>query len=281
MVNIRIKTLGGRQFWGDVRYCHGWRIQQNVMSRHCRLLDVFDVRHASGSLQDCRTALDAVRGTLQLPRMTGRAVVLIHGIGRSSKCFHAMARKLRQTYAHVIGFDYPSTRIPIEESVDYLRQVLESLEDVDAIDVVCHSMGGLLLRAFLGAHSEGRFHRAVMLGVPNQGAQLADFLRNNPVFRLLFGPAGQQLVTDPTGLIAQLPAPTFEFGILAGGRGDRIGFNPLLPGDNDSTVTVESAQLKGAADSVLLPVIHAFLMSSPTAVEATQRFLETGRFRDS
>ena len=36
------KTLGGRQFWGDVHYFRGWRIQQNVFTKHYRLLDPGD-----------------------------------------------------------------------------------------------------------------------------------------------------------------------------------------------------------------------------------------------
>ena len=31
---IRPKTLGGRQFWGDVHHFQGWRIQQNVFTKH-------------------------------------------------------------------------------------------------------------------------------------------------------------------------------------------------------------------------------------------------------
>ena len=278
MINVPLKTLGGRQFWGDVRFCHGWRVQQNVLSQHYRLLDKNDVRYAAGTLRDCEDRLQEIRQLQTWPRMTGRAIIFIHGIGRSSKCFQAMARTFQNDYDQLIPFDYPSTRITIQQSVEYLRRMMQSLEDVSDIDVVCHSMGGLLLRAFLAEHHEPRFRRAVMLGVPNRGAQMADFLRNNPVFRLLFGPAGQQLVTDNDGLISRLPAPEFEFGILAGGRRNETGFNPLLPGDNDSTVTVESARLDQAADMVVLPVIHAFLMSAQSCIQATQNFLNTGHF---
>src|SRR5690606_11140698 len=30
-LNLRLPTLGGRQFWGDVRYICGWRIQHHVV----------------------------------------------------------------------------------------------------------------------------------------------------------------------------------------------------------------------------------------------------------
>ena len=44
-------TLGGKQFWADELFFHQWRIQRNVFTGHCRLLDEHDLRHASGTLR--------------------------------------------------------------------------------------------------------------------------------------------------------------------------------------------------------------------------------------
>jgi hypothetical protein len=118
-----------------------------------------------------------------------------------------------------------------------------------------------------------------MLGVPNRGAEMADLLRKNYAFRLLFGPAGQQLVTDHNGVIPTLPIPEFEFAIIAGGRGHAAGFNPLISGDDDLTITVESAQLQGAADSLTIRALHTFLPANAQVIEATVRFLQAGRLR--
>ncbi|MCA9048829.1 MAG: hypothetical protein KDA89_08885 [Planctomycetaceae bacterium] len=273
-----MKTLGGRQFWADVFFLHGWRIQQNILTGHCRLLDPQDHRHRSGALETCVRRLEEVQNKRHLPPMSGRVVILIHGIGRSSKCFSAMGKALQQDDCLPVGFDYPSTRVSIPQSATFLRRLLNSMPQVETVDVVCHSMGGLVLRSLWADHGEPRLHRVVMLGVPNKGAEMANFLRKNPVFRMLLGPAGQQLVTDAEGLIGRLPSPNVEFGIIAGGRGTDRGYNPLLPGDNDMTVTVESTRLNGAADFLRLPVIHSFLMTDPAAIEATRRFLRTGRF---
>ncbi len=271
-------TLGGRQFWGDLRYCHGWRIQKNEITGHHRLLNEKDQRIVNGTFKDCETKLEQIRTDQRLPPMSGKAVILIHGIGRSSKCFSGMAKTLSEDGYTVIAFDYPSTRIPIPDSAEYLHSVLQSLDRIDSIDVVCHSMGGLLLRAHLMQHKEPRFRRAVMLGVPNKGAQIADFLKKNSLFKLVMGPAGQQLVTGKDGLIDKLPTPDFEFGVLAGGKSALRGYNPLLPGDNDSTVTVASTRLSGASDFILLPVIHSFLMTDNTAITATRSYLNSGQF---
>ena len=140
-------------------------------------------------------------------------------------------------------------------------------------------MGGLVVRSMLKKDPDPRIKRMVMMGVPNKGAELADMLKKNPLFKAIYGPAGQQLVTDNQGLIRDLPTPKFEFGVIAGGRGNEKGFNPIIPGDDDGTVAVTSTRLPGAADFMMEPVLHSFLMFNKECIEATVLFLKSGRFR--
>ncbi len=279
--NIRSKTLGGRQFWGDVLYFRGWRIQHNVLTGHHRLLDPDDVRHAWGSLAACTSRLKQIKASQSLPPMEGRAVIVIHGIVRSSKSFDALRKALLEDDCTVVGFDYPSTRVTIEESAEYLHHVIESLEGIDQIDLVVHSMGGLIVRTYLAKHSDPRLHRMVMLGVPNLGANMANIVQMNPLFRLVFGPAGQQLIVDPEGFIAELPTPEFEFAVIAGAKGTDGGWNPLLEGDDDGTVEVSNTRLPGAVDFMTVESLHSFLMGHEEVIAATVRFLRSGALRES
>ena len=277
---VPMKTFGGRQFWGDLYYFHEWRIQQNVLTKHHRLLDGEDVRHHSGTYEECREKLDEIRKEQKLPAMKGKAVVLVHGIVRSSKSFSAMEKKLKEEGYSVFGFDYPSTRVSIPESAEYLRKSIKSLEGIDEIYLVVHSMGGLVVRSMLVKGQDPRIKRMVMMGVPNMGAEMADAFKKNPLFKIIFGPAGQQLVTDGEGLISELPTPKFEFAILAGARGTEKGYNPLIPGDDDGTVAVSSTRLPGANDFISKPVLHSFLMFNKECIEHTSRYLKTGKFRE-
>ncbi len=273
-----MKTAGGLQFWGDVHFFHGYRIQQNILTRHYRLLDYDNNRKEFGSLKNCLKKLDKIQNRANLPDMQGKAVILVHGIIRSSKSFKALKSRLREEGYLVFGFDYPSTRISITDSAEYLRQCIRSLNGITEINFVVHSMGGLVVRSMLMQETDPRLTRMVMMGVPNSGAIPADMLKENPLFKTILGPAGQQLGTDQDGLIPKLPIPEFEFGVLAGGRGDEKGFNPLLKGDDDGTVSVESARLDGAKDFICQPVLHSFLMQNENCIEATVSFLKTGKF---
>lgn len=278
-VNVPMKTLGGKQLWGDVHFFQGWTIQQNVYTGHFRLLDPRDVRHAWGSFESCKLKLDQIRKERKLPEMEGEAVVLLHGIFRSSKAMKRVQERLETDGYLVVPFDYPSTRVDIAASAKMLGKVVQSLEGVRKISFVTHSMGGLVVRSWLGAGGDPRARCLVMMGTPNKGAEVADILRDWHLYRLILGPAGQQLVAHQSGVISKLPVPKIPFAVVAGGKGSIDGYNPLIPGDDDGLVAVSSARLEGAEDSITLPVLHSFLPFNVEVVEAVSRYLAEGAFR--
>jgi pimeloyl-ACP methyl ester carboxylesterase len=268
-----MQTLGGRQFWGDVQFFRGWRIQRNVFTGHYRLLDPHDFRHAWGSLDDCRATLARVRESAADTPFPKRASILLHGILRSSKSMARIAERLRAAGLAAFPFDYPSSQIGIADAAEYLHSAIEHLDGIDELHLVGHSMGGLVIRAWFAAHDDPRVRRVVMIGTPNRGAALADMLRKNLFFRAVFGPAGQQLVTDAEGVILQLPAPRCQFAIIAGARGTPDGWNPLIPGDDDGTVSVEATRLEGAAEFHTVRALHTTLLQSAEVAALVERFL--------
>ena len=274
-----MKTLGGRQFWGDVHFFRDWRIQKRVQSERFRLLDGKDRRFASGTFEQCLMELERQKKIRRLEPYRGKAVVLLHGIMRSAKSFNPFRRELEKKGYHVYSVDYPSTRVSIEQAADYLHQVLQSLEGIDQLSLIGHSMGGLVIRAWFQEHEDARIDKVIMLGTPNQGAEMAEALKNFLPFQWVLGEAGQQLATNEMNSARHLAVPSVPFGIIAGGRGEQTnGYNPWLPGDDDGTVTVASAHLEGEADFLRLPCLHMFLMRDKWVIKAALQFLETGKF---
>ena len=129
-----------------------------------------DHRHATGTLQECRDKLEEIKQAEKLPPMSGKAVVLVHGIIRSSKSFAKLHTRLEKEGYQVFGFDYPSTQIPISDSAEFLADCVASLEGIQEVNFVVHSMGGLVVRAYAAKHKDPRIKRMVMMGVPNLGA---------------------------------------------------------------------------------------------------------------
>lgn len=51
MPNVNFPTMGGVLFWNDIANVNGWRMQQNTITQHIRILDPQDVRRAWGGME--------------------------------------------------------------------------------------------------------------------------------------------------------------------------------------------------------------------------------------
>lgn len=280
-------TLGGKQFWGDVLFFHDWHIQRNVFTGHHRLLDGYNLRHAWGTYEECCNKLSEIKQRRGLEPMRGRAVVVLHGLFRSPTSMNRMCRYLHEEGGYsVFNVSYPTTRGTVADHARALDQIVTSLEGIEEINFVGHSLGNLVVRHYLGDHTQpdsnlkpdARIKRIVMLGPPNQGAEFAEALDGRALFHTVAGAPGTQLSRDWEQLAPHLAVPAGEFGILAGGRSTESGYNPWLTGDNDLVVGVADTRLPGAADFAVLPVLHSFMMNDDTVLEYTLRFLKYGYF---
>jgi pimeloyl-ACP methyl ester carboxylesterase len=284
---VPMPTLGGTQFWADEFFFHQWHIQRNVLDGHCRLLDGNNLRYAAGDYLGCRAVLEKIRRNQHFPPMQGKAVVLLHGLGAHGGKMEKLASFLRQHGGYtVFKVTYPSTRRDVAGHADALAHIIAHLDGIDEIHFVAHSLGNIVIRHYLadrydpvtGRQGDPRIGRFVMLGPPNQGSLVAVALAENQVFATLTGPAGQQLGRQWNALRSHLATPRFEFGVIAGGRGDGRGYNPFLPGDNDGILTVLSTRLSGARDFLVVPSLHAVLPEDSRAMQATLCFLQHGYF---
>ena len=277
-----LPTLGGKVFWADLRVVGGWRIQRHVKSRKYRLLDERDFLRATGSREKCDAALAAAQAEGKALNTSNRLCLLIHGHGRSKDSFKALARELREAGYDAYGVNYPGSQAPAEELIDQIRTLmLDFWQEYEQIDIVTRSLGALLVRGAIHEEEWNRVHRLVMLGAPNQGAYFADWFMKGPMaplYHATAGPVGKAMGTGPESLASRVGIPKCEFGIIAGGRNNERGFNPLIPGDDDGIVEVSSTKLEGMTDFIVLPVFHAAMIAHKETRRQVHHFLEHGRF---
>lgn len=55
--NIPFPTMGGQVFWNTTVEYHGWKLQQNMITQHARILDPNDVRRAWGTYTGMEKAI--------------------------------------------------------------------------------------------------------------------------------------------------------------------------------------------------------------------------------
>lgn len=211
----------------------------------------------------------------------GDYVVLLHGLKRTAYSMRELEWALKQEHYRVINVSYPSTDLSIPEIADHwLADVLkERITDPTArVHFVTHSMGGIVLRQYLSNHQIAHLGRVVMLAPPNQGSELVDKFKRLYLFRLIAGPSGQELGTSPTDLPKQLGPAHFEVGIIAGDRSLNPIFHSIVKGPNDGKVSVQSAQLEGMKDFLVVHHSHTLIIWRKDVRLAVERFLKSGHF---
>lgn len=211
--------------------------------------------------------------------MKTETVVLLHGIARTKRSMNALQNALLNDGYQVLNIDYPSRKKRICELastiLDEINRSTKISENI--IHFVVYSMGSLILRELLAKSPIINIGNIVMLAPPNHGSEVADFLRDNYLYKHFYGPAGQELTTEHA---RKTPFPKIQhaFGVIAG----NVCLDPLsyfiLPKGNDGKVTIESTKLEGMLDHIVLPSSHTFIMSNPAVIKQVKHFLKHRAF---
>ncbi len=62
--NVPFPTMGGQVVWDTLAEANGWRLQQNELTKHCRILDPDDVRRAWGTRKGMMKALETLQNSV-------------------------------------------------------------------------------------------------------------------------------------------------------------------------------------------------------------------------
>lgn len=215
-----------------------------------------------------------------IPANSTDTVILLHGLIRNSNSMMKIETALQKEGYHTINMDYPSTNHNIQflAEKNITKALSQCPKNTNKIHFVTHSMGGILVRQYLHDHTKNKLGRVVMLGPPNHGSELVDFLEHLPCFAWINGQAGLQLGTDSRSVPVQLGAVDYDVGIIAGNRSMNPLFFAILPNQDDGIVSVDSTKLAGMSDHISLPVTHTFMTQNNTVIQQSIHFLKHGRF---
>lgn len=207
-------------------------------------------------------------------------VVLLHGLIRTSTAMGLLASRLQEEGYVVYNLDYPARESTIDEIVEGLHDelIICCHSKPGKLHFVTHSMGGIVVRAYIERYGPENLGRVVMLGPPNKGTELADKFKDNQLVGMVFGPVIQELGTGPESTPNRLGEADFEVGIITG----ESSWNPvaswMIPGPDDGTVSIKSAQLDGMKDFLVVPNTHTFIMLDDDVIDEVVYFLRYGSF---
>ncbi len=191
---------------------------------------------------------------------TRETVLLLHGLGLNRLAMTRLACALERDGYRVINVSYPSRSVPLEKlAADWLPATLRA-------------------QKYLRDHTPPHLGRIVMLAPPNHGSEVADRLRDNPVFRLFTGVNGHRLGTAADSLPRQLGPLDADLGIIAGDRSLNPLFSAWIGAPSDGKVSVESTRLAGMRDHLVVPISHTWLQWRGPVIEQIKTYLRTGKF---
>jgi pimeloyl-ACP methyl ester carboxylesterase len=207
-------------------------------------------------------------------------VVLLHGMAVNSLYMLRLEKALSKEGYQIINMDYPSRKSTISDISNMIFKKLNLINKESNLKVhfVGFSMGCLVIRELLGKNELPNVGNIVLIGPPNHGSQVSDFLVNNIFYKAFFGPAGQQLTTN---FAKNNPFPSLQhtFGIIAG----NVCLDPfsyfILPKENDGKITVESTKLEGMKDHIIIPISHTLMVFSNEVIKQVIYFLKYSHFK--
>ena len=220
-------------------------------------------------------------------------VILIHGLHHAPLIMRPLAKRLQAQGFDTHQYGYRSMRDGIQTNSQRLNKWLEENhhQPDQPIDLVGHSLGGLIIRDFVTQYPKWQIGRCVTLGTPHMGSICADYL-----WRLAPAVVGRSYVDALDGTVTPLPE-YITLGVIAGNRPYGMGQlflhhhnRKLRKSDvpplkqqlvHDGTVYVEETRIEAAVDHIVMPVSHTGMLVNKEVANQVIYFLQYGKFKRS
>jgi pimeloyl-ACP methyl ester carboxylesterase len=211
-------------------------------------------------------------------QISKQKIILVHGFGRSTLAMSKFEEFFEQEGYQVYSIGYRSLTQDIDGiKKEFFNKVNKHLVGVDqTVHFVGHSMGGLMIRSYLDQHKVKNLGNVVILGSPNKGTPLVEYVEDKWYYSLA-GPALKSLSSKGSAFLRSLKKPYYTLGVIAGYRSGRQG-GEIIPGKDDGIVPFESTKVEGMKDFLPVAESHYSMRYSFRVMKQVQYFLDHGQF---
>ena len=174
-------------------------------------------------------------------------VVLAHGLGRSDWAMRYFAQQLKRAHYKVCSLNYASLGQSVEAVfTQTTTQINTCIANASKVHFVGHSLGGLVIRAYLQNNPRvfngNTLGKVVLIGTPNKGSELANHLNGSWLMHIAGG-VSQSLITGSKSLGNTINELDIDLGVIAGAKASTLTQH-YFKGKNDGLVSVESTKLR-------------------------------------
>ena len=191
-----------------------------------------------------------------------RGVVFIHGFFCNRGFWNPWLERLQGSGHAFVAVSLEPVFGSIDDYIPAVEAAVQQVTDATGLPplLVCHSMGGLVARAWLQAmRGDARVHHIVTIGTPHQGTWLARFSRS------LNGQQMQRVSSWRSRLDDGMPA------------GRPALFTCWYSNSDNIVFPTSTATLPGADNCLLRGKAHVQMAFVPQLVEATLALLQTNK----
>jgi pimeloyl-ACP methyl ester carboxylesterase len=166
-------------------------------------------------------------------------------------------------------------RQTLTENAERLARYCATL-NAPRINIIAHSMGGLVALKMLETTHVIHCDRLVLIGTPYTDSHAARCLARWPGGKALLG----RSIAEWLGTPRPQPDHKTQIGVIAGTRGWGLGrlVAPDLQKPNDGVVTLVETAVPGVTQHIALNVGHSEMLLSRAVAQQCCAFLRHGRF---
>ena len=211
--------------------------------------------------------------------MQKETVFLLHGLGRSRLAMWVLASRLENAGFLVNNIGYSSLYNSPQEILENITmQINDSLpKNGQPVHFVGHSLGGLIIRAYLDQTKISNLGNVVLIGTPNKGCAVVDKYQDSCWMKLL-GPTTLAMGTAESSFPNSIPDPYYPVGVIAGTVTDNDN-EDTIPGIDDGLVALESTKVNNMTDFITVESSHWMLRYNEEVAVQTVAFLHNAKFK--